>query len=198
MLDTRALRPSAGLRAMTTGALAVWMVIAAFPLVWILEMSFKLPVDAFASDPLQVLLGPVTRVADGGLSLFDVAFGLIVLMLIYRTIAGNAAPLAARLAPGGRTATGWAFASVVIVAAVLLFLIVLLPATRHFDHAVVGVPSLDWLARPVIGFTWQHYRAVWVEHAFWRNFVNSMIVTAGVVTISLTVGTLAAFALARS
>jgi trehalose/maltose transport system permease protein len=39
---------------------------------------------------------------------------------------------------------------------------------------------------------------VWIGNAFWRNFVNSLIVTAGVVTVSLTVGTLAGFALARS
>ncbi len=46
--------------------------------------------------------------------------------------------------------------------------------------------------------TFEHYRAVWVTHGFWRNFLNSMVVTAGVVTVSLTVGTLAGYALARS
>ncbi|MCW5706396.1 MAG: carbohydrate ABC transporter permease [Shinella sp.] len=51
---------------------------------------------------------------------------------------------------------------------------------------------------PVIGFTTQHYHAVWVENAFWQNFVNSAIVTTGVVTISLTVGTLAGYGLSRS
>ena len=46
--------------------------------------------------------------------------------------------------------------------------------------------------------TFEHYHAVWVTHGFWRNFLNSMFVTAGVVTISLTVGTLAGYALARA
>ncbi|MGL4322866.1 MAG: carbohydrate ABC transporter permease [Beijerinckiaceae bacterium] len=46
--------------------------------------------------------------------------------------------------------------------------------------------------------TFEHYQAVWVTHGFWRNFLNSMLVTAGVVTISLTVGTLAGYGLARA
>ncbi len=46
--------------------------------------------------------------------------------------------------------------------------------------------------------TFDHYRAVWVTHGFWRNFLNSLMITAGVVTISLTVGTLAGYALARA
>jgi trehalose/maltose transport system permease protein len=46
--------------------------------------------------------------------------------------------------------------------------------------------------------TFDHYYAVWVTHGFWRNFLNSLMVTAGVVTVSLTVGTLAGYALARS
>ena len=46
--------------------------------------------------------------------------------------------------------------------------------------------------------TFDHYRAVWVTHGFWRNFLNSALITAGVVTVSLTVGTLAGYALART
>ena len=46
--------------------------------------------------------------------------------------------------------------------------------------------------------TFDHYKAVWVTHGFWRNFLNSLMITAGVVTVSLTVGTLAGYALART
>lgn len=45
--------------------------------------------------------------------------------------------------------------------------------------------------------TFDHYHAVWVTHGFWRNFLNSLTITAGVVSVSLTVGTLAGYALAR-
>lgn len=53
------------------------------------------------------------------------------------------------------------------------------------------------LATPVMGVTGEHYRSVWVEFEFYRNFLNSLMITAGVVTVSLTVGTLAGFGLAR-
>lgn len=46
--------------------------------------------------------------------------------------------------------------------------------------------------------TFEHYRNVWVTHGFWRNFLNSMMITAGVVSVSLTFGTLAGYGLARS
>jgi multiple sugar transport system permease protein len=53
------------------------------------------------------------------------------------------------------------------------------------------------LGVPVMGVTGEHYASVWVEFEFYRNFLNSMMITAGVVTISLGVGTLAGFGLAR-
>ena len=52
---------------------------------------------------------------------------------------------------------------------------------------------LQWLA-PV---TLENYRGLWVDQAFYRNAINTMLVTLGTVTISLTVGCLAGYALAR-
>ena len=49
-----------------------------------------------------------------------------------------------------------------------------------------------------IGVTFEHYWAVWVTQHFYRNLLNSAVVTFGVVTISLSVGTLAGYALART
>ena len=60
------------------------------------------------------------------------------------------------------------------------------------------IPVLHLIAKPVIGFTSQHYEAVWVENEFYKQFLNTIIVTSGVVTISLTVGTLAGYGLART
>ena len=50
---------------------------------------------------------------------------------------------------------------------------------------------------PVLGLTFEHYGAVWIGDAFYENLANSAVVTAGVVTISLTVGSLAGYALSR-
>ena len=54
------------------------------------------------------------------------------------------------------------------------------------------------LGKPLLGLTMEHYHAVWIENEFYRNFINSLIVTAGVVAISLSIGTLAGYGLARS
>lgn len=50
---------------------------------------------------------------------------------------------------------------------------------------------------PIWGVTFEHYRAVWIGDRFYENLMNSALVTAGVVAISLTVGSLAGYALSR-
>ena len=52
---------------------------------------------------------------------------------------------------------------------------------------------LKWLA-PV---TFENYRGLWVEREFYKNFWNTAVVTASTVCISLSVGCLAGYALAR-
>lgn len=46
-------------------------------------------------------------------------------------------------------------------------------------------------------FTTEHYWQLWVADRFWLKFLNSTIITVGVLVISLTIGCLAAYALAR-
>ena len=194
MSVARALRPPLALRMTTAGFLAVWIVVAAFPLFWIVAMSFKLPVDAFSADALSVVMGPATRAVDGGLSVIDLAVGGAALVAIYRLVEMRSAGLADRLAPAGNNALGWVLAATVTAAGLFIALVWALPTALAALDAVAPA----WLARPLIGFTGEHYRAVWLDHGFSRNFANSMIVTAGVVTLSLSVGTLAGYALARS
>ena len=55
-----------------------------------------------------------------------------------------------------------------------------------------GAP-LRWLAP----LTLDNYRGLWLEREFHRNLLNTTIVTLGTVSISLTVGCLAGYALAR-
>ncbi|WP_316015871.1 carbohydrate ABC transporter permease [Roseobacter sp. HKCCA0434] len=193
MSTPRALRQPASLRLASAGFLAFWCLIAAFPLVWVAVMSFKTPVDAFAADPLDVILGPVTRARGHGLSVFGIVLLMGVLWALYDLAANRLRPLVERLSPPGWAPLGWvvaAFAALIVGALVLFGLYPLL--TNALD------PILGPLGEPVIGLTTEHYRAVWVDNAFYRNFLNSMLVTAGVVTISLTVGTLAGYGLARS
>lgn len=192
MSQPRALRSPLSLRLLVAAFLAVWLVVAAFPLLWILVMSFKDPIDAFSADPLQVVLGPRTLAARGGLSVLDLALGALVLAGVYQAIARLAGPLAARLGGG---APGWIGASLILAAGAFAVVVLALPP---FLSVLDASGLFGALAHPVLGTTGAHYRAVWVGHGFWRNFVNSAIVTAGVVTVSLTVGTLAGYALSRT
>ncbi len=47
-------------------------------------------------------------------------------------------------------------------------------------------------------FTLQAYRDVWIGQEFWRQALNTVLITLGVTAISLTFGTLGGYALARS
>ncbi len=52
---------------------------------------------------------------------------------------------------------------------------------------------VKWLAP----FTLENYSRLWIDKAFYRNFLNTAVVTLGTVTISLSVGCLAGYALSR-
>jgi ABC-type glycerol-3-phosphate transport system permease component len=52
---------------------------------------------------------------------------------------------------------------------------------------------VKWLA-PI---TFENYTGLWIDKLFYRNFLNTVVVTAGTVSISLTVGCLAGYALSR-
>ena len=52
---------------------------------------------------------------------------------------------------------------------------------------------LKWVAP----FTLENYTRLWIDKEFYRNFLNTALVTVGTVTISLTVGCLAGYALSR-
>ena len=192
-----AMRLSLPLKLLVAGFLAVWTCVALFPLAWTALMSFKLPVDAFSANPLTVLAGPSTLADAGGLGIADLGLGLLALAVSYRFVARATPRLAGAF--GRLAAAGWAVAALVTVGLAGLALVFVLPLLlRVVDTGLVAIPGVALLGRPLIGFTGEHYRAVWVDHGFYRNFENSMLVTAGVVCISLSVGTLAGYALART
>jgi multiple sugar transport system permease protein len=191
MSTPRALRQPVSLRLVSAGFLTFWCVIAAFPIFWIAVMSIKAPIDAFAANPFDVIVGPVTRARGDGLSLIGLAAWAGYLWLTWRVCTRRLPELVARHSPFGVVALGWIAGA---LATGLLFVAIGFGIVNPVIGAIDGAFGL----RPLLGLTTQNYQAVWVENAFWSNFVNSMIVTGGVVTVSLTVGTLAGYALARS
>lgn len=193
MSTPKALRQPVWLRALSSGFLVFWLLLAAFPIVWIAVMSFKSPVDAFSASPWAVITGPETRAGGKGLSLLDIALGGAVLAAAVWLAFARLPRWVAVATPAGWIALGWIAGAALYAAGVVLVVFGILPPVLGLLNTVAGP-----LGEPVIGLTAEHYRSVWVENAFWRNFVNSMIITGGTVTVSLTVGTLAGYALARS
>ncbi|WP_298839044.1 carbohydrate ABC transporter permease [uncultured Roseobacter sp.] len=193
MSTSKAMQQSFALRFSSGAFLAFWCLLAAFPIFWIAIMSFKSPVDAFADSPWDVISGPATRAAGNGLSVIDIVVGLIVLYFSIRWAFTRLPGLVQQYSPPAFLVLGWVFGAVLYAVAFILVFFGLLPLVLSVVNSILGP-----LGTPVLGLTTEHYVAVWGENEFYRNFLNSMLVTAGVVTISLTVGTLAGYGLARS
>ena len=190
---SKAMRQSFGLRFASGAFLTFWCVIAAFPIAWIAIMSFKSPVDAFADSPWDVIMGPATRANGDGLSILDIVVGLVVLYFAIRWAFTKLPGLVTQYATGPFLVLGWLVGAAAYALVFVLIFFGLLPLIMGPINGLLGP-----LGEPVLGMTSQHYVSVWAENEFYRNFLNSMLVTAGVVTISLTVGTLAGYGLARS
>ena len=186
-------RQPAGLKILSNGFLAFWCVIAAFPIIWITVMSFKTPFDAFDSNPFRVIFGPHTRDNVSGLSVPDIVLGLVLLWILIRGAVLRLPRLVDRMASSDARGLTWLIAALGYGIVTLVLFTVVLPA-------LLGVlnPALGPFGNPVVGLTTEHYQAVWVDRGFARNFSNSMVVTLGVVVVSLSVGTLAGYGLARS
>ena len=82
-----------------------------------------------------------------------------------------------------------------------LSLWLLLAALPILWTAVISLRSyVDAFSAPLKWFaplTFENYRGLWIDREFYRNFGNTVIVTLGTVSISLTVGCLAGYALSR-
>lgn len=195
----QALRLPAWMKVGTYGFLLFWVVVAAFPLFWVVVMSFKTPVDAFAANPLQVLLGPDTLKDGLALSVIDLVVGLAFLIGAYQAPVRFTRPGLDVFKPGGQRFMGGLVLLLAYGAGLYLAFIWLLPAVTALLNILLGwIPVVSLLVKPFLGITLDHYYSVWVDNAFYNQFRNSIIVTVGVVTISLTVGTLAAYALSRT
>ncbi len=189
----KSMQQPAALRLSSAGFLAFWCLIAAFPIFWIAVMSFKDPVDAFASNPLDVMFGPETVATGRGLSIVSILVGIAALWYTARLAVTALPRLVTQLTPPHLLVPGWIIGALVFALGCLIFYFGILPPVLNVVNSVLGP-----FGKPILGLTTEHYQAVWVENEFYENFINSLIVTAGVVTVSLTVGTLAGYGLART
>lgn len=187
------------LKVSSYGFLMLWGIIAAFPLIWIFIMSFKLPIDAFAQNPLAVILGGNTAKSANALSVLDIIISGVFVYYAYQIPARFYRTTVEYFIPSHNKNMGvflLCFTYSIILVGSAFYL---LPFIAQLLNSVFSVlPLLSLLSEPFIGYTLEHYYAVWVQNEFYIQFKNSLIVTIGVVTISLSVGTLAAYALSRT
>jgi len=176
-----------------------WCLIAVFPLLWVLVMSIKLPVDSFASNPLEVIFGPATILQVGGLSIINLLVIGVLIYVFYKIYQLRFSFFSIVTHTIKFPVISFFINLLAFVLIVYVGLIIIQPLlSESFNAFFSNIPVLHLIAKPVIGFTSQHYEAVWVENEFYKQFFNTIIVTSGVVTISLTVGTLAGYGLART
>ena len=176
-----------------------WCLIAVFPLLWVIVMSIKLPVDSFASNPLEVIFGPATKLQVGGLSIINLLVIGVMIYVLYKIYQLRFSFFSIVTHTIKFPVISFFINLLVFVLIVYVGLIIIQPLlSESFNAFFSNIPVLHLIAKPVIGFTSQHYEAVWVENEFYKQFFNTIIVTSGVVTISLTVGTLAGYGLART
>ena len=182
----RSFHLSRSLRLLSNGFLSIWCLIALFPLLWVTLMSLKYPLDAFSANPLVVIFGPGTLAAGASLNLLDL---LLVILWVAVAFLGIKRWQAEKNL-GSKNwlylgiSIGWLFAAVILA---------------ELSGALKDLLGADFfLMTPLLGMTTEHFRSVWLEQEFYRQFLNSLFVTTGVVSISLTVGTLAGYGLARS
>ena len=176
-----------------------WCLIAVFPLLWVIVMSIKLPVDSFASNPLEVIFGPATKLQVGGLSIINLLVIGVTIYVLYKIYQLRFHFLSIVTRTIKFSVISFFINLLAFVLIVYVGLIIIQPLLSESLNALFStIPLLHLIAKPIIGFTSQHYEAVWVENEFYKQFFNTIIVTSGVVTISLTVGTLAGYGLART
>ena len=198
-MESKLFNLSLSLKVIVGISIVLWSFIALFPLLWVLIMAIKLPVDSFAANPLNVIIGPNTLKQVGGLSLINLIF-LCFSIYIYFNLFKSREHYFLKI--NNLTNNKLISFLLLVLIFIALFLVLFLFFNTHIANFLNNIfkyiPFLKILSKPLIGFTTQHFFAVWSENEFYIQFLNTAMVTLGVVTISLTVGTLAGYALSRS
>ena len=187
MINTNSLRQPLYLKFLSSAFVVFWCLIALFPIFWITAMSLKVPIDAFSPNPLNVILGPETSNSRNSFSILDILYVTMFLFLFlkYKDF------FLRKIFKNLKINNLLKFTLLIIISSILFLLIFFL------IHNYIN-PFIPFLGIDFIGYTLEHYHTVWFERGFTNNFKNSILVTFGVVIVSLTFGTLAGYGLART
>ena len=185
MIETKSLKQSLSLQLTSSFFVFLWCLIASFPIFWITIMSIKLPVDAFSSNPITVIFGPLTSQERTSISLNELIILSLLIFAFYK--------LRLKILSIFNQVLHFNF----ILKVPFFYLCLSILFLFLFRALNFLLEQLNFVDFEILGFTFEHYKTVWFERDFFKYFWNSVIVTSGVVIVSLTFGTLAGFALAR-
>ena len=185
MIETKSLKQSLSLQLTSSFFVFLWCLIASFPIFWITIMSIKLPVDAFSSNPITVIFGPLTSQERASLSSNDLIILSLLIFAFYK--------LKLKILSIFNQVLHFNF----ILKVPFFYLCLSILFLFLFKALNFLLEQVNFVDFEILGFTFEHYKTVWFERDFLKYFWNSVIVTSGVVIVSLTFGTLAGFALAR-
>ena len=167
----RSFHLSRSLKLLSNGFLSIWCLIALFPLLWVTLMSLKYPLDAFSANPMVVIFGPGTLTAGASVNIFDLL--LVILWVVVASLGIKRWQAEKNL--GSKNwlylgiSIGWLFAAVILA---------------ELSGALKDLLGADFfLMTPLLGMTTEHFQSVWIEQEFYRQFLNSLFVTTGVVSI---------------
>jgi multiple sugar transport system permease protein len=198
-MESKLFNLSLSLKVIVGISIILWAFIALFPLLWVFIMSIKLPIDSFAANPLNVIIGPNTLKQVGGLSFINLIFLCFSIYIYFKFFKSRQHYFSKINNLINNKLISFLLLVLIFIA---LFLVLFLFFNTHIANFLNNIfeyiPFLKILSKPFIGFTTQHFIAVWSENEFYIQFLNTALVTLGVVSISLTVGTLAGYALSRS
>ena len=186
MIETKSMKQPFSLKLSSSLFVLIWCLIASFPIIWIAVMSIKLPIDAFSSNPIIVIFGPITSNQRDSLSFQDLFFCVLLVILFLK--------FKEHLYKFHSQFIRFSY-SVNVTFFYIFSIIIFYFAFKALNYLI---PDVDILNIKILGYTFEHYKTVWIERGFSNYFKNSVIVTFGVVVVSLTFGTLAGFALART
>ena len=192
-MQNKFLKPSFSLNLTSNSFLFLWCFVASFPILWITIMSFKIPLDAFSNNPLNVIFGPKTNSKMGGISIIDFVFVILYFIILFKITKIWLPRQLNYFIIFDKTWISWLIGvPLFALSSLLIFFIIYLPLLEIINS------FSGFLGKDIIGFTTKHYQVVWIDQDFTNNFKNSLIVTFGVVVVSLSGGTLAGDGLARS
>ena len=83
-MESKLFNLSLSLKVIVGISIILWSFIALFPLLWVFIMSIKLPIDSFAANPLNVIIGPNTLKQVGGLSFINLIFLCFSIYIYYK------------------------------------------------------------------------------------------------------------------